>query len=304
MHSLMLPYYKALATAREVLADNLTYRPDRDIDLTLALRDLLEALDMLPDGLSNAITESNAFYALNIEDCIKIIREQLTVEYNGECSYAGALDTLNFYRKRCELLQQVQARMRDPERTLVCDILANGQLLGSVDGPRYSPPTEVHARDESPVYVCEGLTVPVWAVHYANELGAYFKAQNTGFWAIGPIQSRYGEVQQPAAAVPVVLTDAERKALEGAMANAEHDAGDVEDACPSIKRDEDAYWAWHKYHGLRKLLQAPPAAVPADFAEWLAREMPAGTVIGDPHWWANLIARRYAQFAAKENANG
>lgn len=145
MHNLMLPYYKALATAREVLADNLTYRADRAIDLTLALRDLLEALDMLPDGLSNAITESNAFYALNIEDCIKIIREQLTVEYNGECSYAGALDTLNFYRKRCELLQQVQARMRDPERTLVCDILANGQLLGSVDGPRYSPPTAVPA---------------------------------------------------------------------------------------------------------------------------------------------------------------
>jgi hypothetical protein len=47
--------------------------------------------------------------------------------------------------------------------------------------------------------------------------------------------------------------------------------------------------------------QAPPAAeVPENFAEWLAREMPAGTVIGDPHWWANLIARRFAQFAAKQ----
>jgi len=48
-----------------------------------------------------------------------------------------------------------------------------------------------------------------------------------------------------------------------------------------------------------------PVAVPADFTEWLAREMPAGTVIGDPHWWAKLIARRFAQFAAnKENNNG
>ncbi len=29
----------------------------------------------------------------------------------------------------------------------------------------------------------------------------------------------------------------------------------------------------------------------ADFAAWLAREMPAGTVISDPLWWAPRIAR-------------
>ena len=29
----------------------------------------------------------------------------------------------------------------------------------------------------------------------------------------------------------------------------------------------------------------------ADFAAWLAREMPAGTVIADPLWWAPRIAR-------------
>ena len=63
------------------------------------------------------------------------------------------------------------------------------------------PAAAVSVRDESPVYVCEGLTVPAWTVQYANELGAYFKAQNSGFWAIGPIQSRYGEPQQPATAV-------------------------------------------------------------------------------------------------------
>lgn len=32
----------------------------------------------------------------------------------------------------------------------------------------------------------------------------------------------------------------------------------------------------------------------ATFAEWLATEMPAGTIIGDPAWWANRIARQYA----------
>lgn len=31
-----------------------------------------------------------------------------------------------FYRRRCEELQLIQNRMRDPERQMVCDILANG----------------------------------------------------------------------------------------------------------------------------------------------------------------------------------
>jgi len=29
----------------------------------------------------------------------------------------------------------------------------------------------------------------------------------------------------------------------------------------------------------------------ADFAQWLAREMPRNTIIGDPLWWAPRIAR-------------
>jgi hypothetical protein len=37
--------------------------------------------------------------------------------------------------------------------------------------------------------------------------------------------------------------------------------------------------------------EAAPSDVEA-LAEWLAREMPAGTVIGDPKWWADRIARR------------
>lgn len=35
----------------------------------------------------------------------------------------------SFYRRRCEALQAWQSRMRDPERTVVCDILANGFTL-------------------------------------------------------------------------------------------------------------------------------------------------------------------------------
>ena len=47
-------------------------------------------------------------------------------------------DELEFYKKRCELLQSCQSTMRDPERTVVCDILANGHLLpSSLDPDRY-----------------------------------------------------------------------------------------------------------------------------------------------------------------------
>ena len=39
----------------------------------------------------------------------------------------------DFFKRRCDLLQIVQRCMRDPERTLVCDVLANGHLLHDVD---------------------------------------------------------------------------------------------------------------------------------------------------------------------------
>lgn len=37
---------------------------------------------------------------------------------------------LDFYKRRCELLQKEQKKFRDPERKLLCDILANGQIYG------------------------------------------------------------------------------------------------------------------------------------------------------------------------------
>lgn len=40
-------------------------------------------------------------------------------------------------RRRLDLLQQQQRQMRDPERTMVCDILANGALLPDPNGTRY-----------------------------------------------------------------------------------------------------------------------------------------------------------------------
>ena len=47
----------------------------------------------------------------------------------------------------------------------------------------------------------------------------------------------------------------------------------------------------------RAALATPPPEPPtdeerlADFAQWLAREMPRNTVIVDPLWWAPRIAR-------------
>jgi hypothetical protein len=42
-----------------------------------------------------------------------------------------------WYASRFELLQKVQKYMRDPERTIVCDILANNSLLPDPSGERY-----------------------------------------------------------------------------------------------------------------------------------------------------------------------
>jgi len=46
-------------------------------------------------------------------------------------------NSLSFYRRRVELLQYVQHTMRDPERVLVCDILANAMLMRDQSGERY-----------------------------------------------------------------------------------------------------------------------------------------------------------------------
>lgn len=52
--------------------------------------------------------------------------------------------TLEFYKIRCDALQSAQRKMRKPERTMVCDILANGHLLHeALCGDRYDVPVDV-----------------------------------------------------------------------------------------------------------------------------------------------------------------
>lgn len=53
----------------------------------------------------------------------------------------GLRESEKWYRRRCDLLQEQQSKMRDPERTIVCDILANGALLhADFAGDRYTIP--------------------------------------------------------------------------------------------------------------------------------------------------------------------
>jgi len=57
------------------------------------------------------------------------------------------------YDRKLRLLQTEQHRMRDPERTLLCDILANGQLLPDPQGSRYGqnvPTVATEGAGESP----------------------------------------------------------------------------------------------------------------------------------------------------------
>lgn len=42
----------------------------------------------------------------------------------------------DFYKRRCEALQAVQNKMRDPERKAVCDILANGSTAALTSNVR------------------------------------------------------------------------------------------------------------------------------------------------------------------------
>ena len=70
----------------------------------------------------------------SIDNLIKIDTE--IIEYL-ETQVAKLEASRDFYRSRCELLQQTQKYMRDPERTIVCDILANNTLLPDPEGTRY-----------------------------------------------------------------------------------------------------------------------------------------------------------------------
>lgn len=47
------------------------------------------------------------------------------------------LSSLALHRKKLRMIEDAQSQMRDPERQIICDILANAQLLPDPGGKRY-----------------------------------------------------------------------------------------------------------------------------------------------------------------------
>jgi len=55
---------------------------------------------------------------------VVVDRDKMIQELQTE--YKDLQHSLDSYKKRCELIQKYQSKMRDPERKIICDILANG----------------------------------------------------------------------------------------------------------------------------------------------------------------------------------
>ena len=93
------------------------------------------------DSLRDALVPSN--FARTLERELTTATEQrdslaeaLRIMADGT-SCRKLAHSADWNRRRVEMLSRLQKHMRDPERTLVCDILANGQLLPDPHGKRY-----------------------------------------------------------------------------------------------------------------------------------------------------------------------
>jgi len=93
--------------------------------------------------------------------------QKLAVEPMLQKQLDDALRSLDFYKRRCDALQNWQSKMRDPERTIVCDILANGCTLEPA-GDRYTPP------DAKPVPMQDPRDGELVRRHFEADLTAYY----------------------------------------------------------------------------------------------------------------------------------
>ena len=96
--------------------------------LTDTIREALEFFECGSYSTSKALTAITAFAQL-------------------EAMVGEQEQSLAFYKRRCDALQQWQSKMRDPERTIVCDILANGCTLEPA-GDRYATPPAQQSQAE------------------------------------------------------------------------------------------------------------------------------------------------------------
>lgn len=87
----------------------------------------VESLNVEVAGLT-AQNERLMAYAVVHNGVLRYCSDGMREAYAEQTARAERAEAqAEFYRARCNALQDIQSRMRDPERQMVCDILANGQ---------------------------------------------------------------------------------------------------------------------------------------------------------------------------------
>ena len=107
---------------------------------------LVADCESFKDGLAMYEAENKSLRSriAELEQSVEIARKNASF-FQKEASEAraAALELeAERPRKKLELLQKWQSKMRDPERTIVCDILANGQMMADPNGTRYGIPAQ------------------------------------------------------------------------------------------------------------------------------------------------------------------
>ena len=120
------------------------------------MKDLCVAMDAIrtaPQQQAEPVAELQKRYL----ESEKAFQQQAEpVADDMEQQLADALDSAQFYRRRVESLQSWQSKMRDPERTIVCDIIANGVTLDPA-GDRYTATLEQQAEPVSQAVIAGAL---------------------------------------------------------------------------------------------------------------------------------------------------
>jgi hypothetical protein len=105
--------------------------------MRLGTREAQDALEA-----KSAQKQSNPVTTIAIQEALEAAGGNPGIKATNECDalrdeLESARQSAEFYQRRCDALQQWQSRVRDPERTIVCDILANGGTLEPA-GNRYT----------------------------------------------------------------------------------------------------------------------------------------------------------------------
>lgn len=98
---------------------------------------------MTPTEAATILRQFNEWRLCNDEDLTQLDPKQITEAIDAAVEMIARLEEAEsseaWYRRRCDMLQEQQSKMRDPERTIVCDILANGAVLPpDFAGDRYA----------------------------------------------------------------------------------------------------------------------------------------------------------------------